>query len=143
MLMLHLNRNRHYLPRESTEASKTLERVFPRSPLLFIYWHANTHNYVVAQWISKARGLASEILTLGRTPTFTAEQIMTLRRQLQPRAVKEVRDNLRAMEQARARQDAEDDALREDLLAKLIRDAHPGPGARPMLYVPAPKKVIV
>jgi hypothetical protein len=64
-------------------------------------------------------------------------------RQLQPRAVKEVRDNLRAMEQARARQDAEDDALREDLLAKLIRDSHPGPGARPMLYVPAPKKVIV
>ena len=140
-LMLHLNRDRHYLPREATEASRFIQRHFPKVPL-FVYLHLHTGNWVVAQWASKGRGLAMELVTLGPVPWVTREKAEQIRDCLRPKSRGDLMRNLAAFDKARQLRDEEDDAIRDDLLSKLVRDAHPGAGARPFLFVPAPKKLV-
>jgi hypothetical protein len=138
LFLLHLNPARHTLPTTPTEIDQVVRREFPRFKL-FSYFHKNTHNWMLAEWVSKDRGIAIEVMTLGPAPRFWQhEQVDELRQRLnQPQRREDIPKMLDADDKARARLDESQEAERKDLLAKIMRDFHPGRGAGQTLFIPS------
>ena len=138
MFMLHVTRSRHFLSSTPTPLDKYLQREYPDRKL-FTYFHLTTKNWVIAEWCNKMRGTAMEVLILGQTPRLLdREQATELRQRLRAPANRgAIRQNLDALERARLLKEEHDAAELEDATARLIRDAHPGPGAGSSLFLPS------
>ena len=137
MFMLHLSPARHYVPTNPPPIAGYLKRAYPDRSL-FVYFHRFARNWVVAEWVNRAKGTAIEVVILGKAPTFASRfAALDLRCRLrQPQNRRDIRGSLEALERHRRRVEEDERAEREDALKQLIRDAHPGPGARPFLWVP-------
>lgn len=81
MQMLHFDPKRHFLtPLEPL--TSWLLREFPERSL-FLYKHKQTNNFVIAEWISKEKGMVLEQYLVGEHPgKFDKEDAVELRRRL-------------------------------------------------------------
>lgn len=137
MFSLRLNPRRHWVPPAPTEVDGYLKREFPALDL-FAYLHLGTGNWIVAEWLSRDSGLVCEVLTLGAYPTLRSRgQALELRQKLlAPAGRKEAFQSLEAHERADVARVAAAEERKKDLLAKIVRDSRPGPGARAFMAIP-------
>jgi len=140
MYCLNLDRGRHWLPPEPTELDELLRREFP-DLALFTYWHLHTQRWTIAEWLSKDKGRAVEIMALDRGLPFFRDraQFMEFRERLfRPQTAYEMKKILELDE--KRRQDKWNDCGAEmaEEKARLIYDNTPGKISRPQvsLFVP-------
>ena len=126
MLVLKVDRKRHYLPPQPVgEFGRHIAREFPRDDL-FIYFHTGTRNWVVARWANRARGEALELCLLGPTPFGTQTVIDRLRTMLKAdHTDASLMPALAAADKADLEQHQMDDWVRKEANRKLVRDCHP------------------
>jgi hypothetical protein len=129
VFMLHLNPDRHYIPAPgSMEIDRYLGEAFP-SEDLFLYFHLRTGNWTVARWVSKDRGMAIELLCLGKVPWAERHHMKLLRETVYgPSHRAGIKKHMDAAENAVQQQDLKDKDDLAEATSRIHRDARPGLG---------------
>lgn len=140
MYLLKLDGGRHWLPPEPTELDEFLRREFPDLEL-FSYWHMHTRRWTIAEWLSRDKNRAVEILALDPgAQTFRDRTQFSLFREriFHPQTAYEMK-MLSELEEKRRRDDWEArDAELAGEKERLVHDVTTGKISRPhvSLFVP-------